>query len=399
MKITDEYVLKTIFVGKRQMNISRIKEKYPEIIQYVQNRYNNSLSFSETIYRIKNHIEIRPVCECCNSPVKYLSINRGFRQYCSRECMNSSPKRIEKIQQTNIKKYGNISPLGNKEIQEKSKHTSLLKYGTEYPNQAKCVKDKINESFHKNYTKEQIKILTNIRIQTARKNNSYQKANEKRKITKNEKYGNPNFTNFQKAKQTYMKKYGVDNPAKAECIKNKIKNTNIKKYGETSPLKIKEIKKLSYTYQSMHKKYNTHKRNHTFNSSKIEQQFKEYLEQNYPNDFEYQYRSELYPFNCDFYIKSLNLYIEINGSWTHGGHPFNENNQDDINRLNDMKSKNTKYYQNAIYVWTNLDIKKRNTAKENNLNYLEIFSINLNECINQLNNYIKNFKFIQLYNL
>ena len=54
-----------------------------------------------------------------------------------------------------------------------------------------------------------------------------------------------------------------------------------------------------------------------------------------------------------------------------------------------MKSKNTQYHNNAINTWTIRDVKKRNIAKQNNLNYLEIFSIKLNECIEQLNNYIK----------
>ena len=59
----------------------------------------------------------------------------------------------------------------------------------------------------------------------------------------------------------------------------------------------------------------------------------------------------------------LDLYIEIQGSWTHGKHAFNENNQDDIDKLNLWKSKNTKFYDNAIYTWTELDVKKRNIAK------------------------------------
>lgn len=35
-----------------------------------------------------------------------------------------------------------------------------------------------------------------------------------------------------------------------------------------------------------------------------------------------QYTSERYPFLCDFYIKPLDLYIELNLYWTHGGHFF-----------------------------------------------------------------------------
>lgn len=47
------------------------------------------------------------------------------------------------------------------------------------------------------------------------------------------------------------------------------------------------------------------------------------------------------------------------------------------------KHKNTKFYQNAIYTWTCLDVKKRETAKNNNLNFFEFYTIL--ELINWLN--------------
>ena len=78
-----------------------------------------------------------------------------------------------------------------------------------------------------------------------------------------------------------------------------------------------------------------------------------------------------YPFNCDFYLPYYDLFIEINGHWTHGQHPFDKNNENDILTLNLWKSKNTEFYDNAINVWTKRDVNKRTIAKTNNLNYLE----------------------------
>ena len=88
-----------------------------------------------------------------------------------------------------------------------------------------------------------------------------------------------------------------------------------------------------------------------------------------------QYKSEKYPFHCDFYIKSQDLYIECNFHWTHGEHPFNKNNEEDIKKLNEWieKSKTSKYYKNAVYVWTNLDVRKLTTLKNNHLNYQFIY--------------------------
>ena len=85
-----------------------------------------------------------------------------------------------------------------------------------------------------------------------------------------------------------------------------------------------------------------------------------------------QYKSEKYPFNCDFYIKTQDLYIECNFSWTHGGHWFNESNKNDLTILNKWKEKAKKsnYYKNAIKNWTKRDLEKLAIAKENNLNYL-----------------------------
>lgn len=70
-------------------------------------------------------------------------------------------------------------------------------------------------------------------------------------------------------------------------------------------------------------------------------------------------------------------------------HPFDENNVDDINKLNFWKSKHTSFYENAIEIWTERDVLKRKTANDNNLNYLEIFSIDFDKCKNAITNKIK----------
>ena len=46
-----------------------------------------------------------------------------------------------------------------------------------------------------------------------------------------------------------------------------------------------------------------------------------------------------------------------------------------------MNDKHTNFYDTAIETWTQRDPLKRKTAKENNLNWVEIFSNDLNEVI------------------
>ena len=88
-----------------------------------------------------------------------------------------------------------------------------------------------------------------------------------------------------------------------------------------------------------------------------------------------QYSSDKYPFNCDFYIKSLDLYIECNFHWTHGGHFFDATNASDQTKVQKWKDKGTKFYDNAINTWTDRDVKKQQTAIDNSLNYLVFWSM------------------------
>ena len=94
----------------------------------------------------------------------------------------------------------------------------------------------------------------------------------------------------------------------------------------------------------------------------------------------------MYPFNCDFYFPDSDLYLEINAHWTHGGHPFDSTNKDDLLLLEQWKKKNTEFYNNAVIVWTVRDVLKRDTAKKNNLNYLEVFTDNIEDLINKIFN-------------
>ena len=76
-----------------------------------------------------------------------------------------------------------------------------------------------------------------------------------------------------------------------------------------------------------------------------------------------------YRFKCDFYVKSLDLFIELNYHPTHGLHPFNEHDEDDIELLKILKENKTPWNETVVDVWFNRDVKKLNIAKTNNLNY------------------------------
>lgn len=78
-----------------------------------------------------------------------------------------------------------------------------------------------------------------------------------------------------------------------------------------------------------------------------------------------------------FILYPINTYIELQGFWSHGKHPFDSKNQNDIDLVNKWKQKINEghyLYNASLDTWTVRDILKRNKAKENNLNYIEIFN-------------------------
>ena len=419
--ITDNDIIKLFIKPNKKIEINNItklnKHKYPEEIEkYLINRFEDSESFTETIYRIYYNIEVRPVCPVCGNKVTYLGQNK-YRSHCSCRCSTLDKNVKEKVKKTCLEKYGVENPVNSSIVKEKVKKTCLEKYGTTSPLLNDNIKEKTKQTKLERYGDEN---FTN---------------REKANNTIIEKFGDLMFkTNYFKTlvKQNNINKYGVEHSSQREDIKEKTKQTNIKKYGGPAPIcsdvvknkiqnTLKERTGYIHPYQipEIHKKgilaaqtpevnekrkqtliekygvdnyfkseiskqkrfseeciqkvLDTKRKNHTFNTSKPEEESYKLLKEKYP-DVLYQYKSDVYPFACDFYIPSLDTYIECNYHWTHGGKPYEGTEEDNL-ILEQWKSKNTKFYNNAINCWTIRDVKKRNIAKQNNLNYLEFWDI------------------------
>lgn len=179
----------------------------------------------------------------------------------------------------------------------------------------------------------------------------------------------------EKIKQTCLERYGESSALKVKKFRQKAKQTCLERYGVDNYGKTREHILATHSKEVNEKRNNTKRNNGTFNSSKPENLSYKLLKEKF-DDVIYQYKSEVYPFICDFYIPSLKMYIECNYHWTHGFRPFSEKDNECIKLLNKWKEGNTKYYNNAIITWTIRDVQKRKVAKENNLNYKEFWNIN-----------------------
>ena len=304
-------------------NESFVKLRYPEFYNFLIKKYQFvPVKFTELLYLYFHNMDNPPICPECGKTLKFRCFSKGYRKFCSVKCQRNSKETKEKIKQTCIKKYNVEYPTQSIFVKEKVKSTNINRFGAGNPFQSEKIKEKM-------------------------------------KKTKKERYGDENYINREKQKQTCLLKYGVDHPWKSPIIRNKI---------------------IEKTDEIQKKIYNTKKKNHTFNSSKIEEQFKQWLVDNNVK-FDYQHKDDKYPFNCDFYFPDRDLYLEIQGHYTHGGHPFNSENKDDLKELISLQEKN---YIEIIDVWTKRDPLKREIARKNNLNWIEVFTCDINYLIEKV---------------
>lgn len=383
-----------------------------EYYKYLINRFDDSLSLKESLYRIRFRYIERPVCKVCGNPVRFRGhLPNLWDNCCSKEC--TKKYRMNSIKEANLVKYGVEYNWQAKEIKEKIKKTNLEKFGVEYPQSLEEIKNKARNTCKERYggdgpmsselVKEKSKIsckerygvdhpmqsreiiekniLTCIKKYGVTRPAKLNNVIEKTKNTCREKYG----TNYvwqsdkikEKIKETVLEKYGVENILKSESIKEKIKETCKERYGVEYYGQSQEFKDyMKQNHEEIQNKINnTKKKNHTFNTSKPEEELYLYIKDKF-SEVKRQYRDkERYPFCCDFYIPSLDYFIELQGHWTHNDHPYNKYNMEDQKILDEWKSKNTKFYDNAIRCWTISDVKKRTTARNHNLNFKEVWTL------------------------
>lgn len=337
--ITDQFIIdyfKSISVQTRCKMFLQRNENRKKILNYLLNRFkdDDTNDVKELIYRIENNIEEKPKCIICGKPVRY--IKYYYSEYCSQKCSHSKQSNLLQYEKRKIKMlehYGVENQFQRQEVKQTIQNTSLEKYGVKNIMQSKEIKEKHKESV--------------------------------------------------------FKKYGVYYTGSIKESREKAKRTCLEKYGVTSTLYLKSVHEKCNNYESQIKRANTLRNKIYTGKSKIEDEINQWLIETYGSEnIKFNYIEERYPFKCDFYIKLYDLFIEINAHWTHGWHPFNKNNQEDINKVNLWKSKNTKFYNTAINVWTIRDVNKRNIAKENNLNYLAIYSNEFEICKNAILKFI-----------
>ena len=178
------------------------------------------------------------------------------------------------------------------------------------------------------------------------------------------------------------KKSPYKNVPRTEEVKKKISNSKLgHQVSKETREKISKTKKgVRFPEDKLQikltKEYLTKKKNNSFNTSTVEKElYEQLLKENVNKTIYRNYKCDRYPYYCDFYILEDDLFIELNAHWTHGGKPFDPEDENCLVQLSlwKEKAKTSKFYEQAIETWTRRDVEKAECAKQNNLNYKVIY--------------------------
>lgn len=238
-KITEEYLKKNKSCGLSQYFRYFHKDLYNFIFEYTH-ILNDKYPFIHRLYWVINNISNFPKCKLCGCDnkrvIKFDIGYQGRYQYCSHSCCVKSEECISKRKNTNIQKYGVDVPAKSEIIKNKIMNTCIQKYGSNTYLTSDVGKVNIKNTLMSKYgttsyaqTEEFKKYLSDIwKNRTEQCKDDIKNKSDNTKLLR---YGNKNFNNRSKYKQTMLSKYGVIVPIHNLEIKNKILQTNILKYG------------------------------------------------------------------------------------------------------------------------------------------------------------------------
>lgn len=300
-----------------ELNDSSCREKsiklhFPEFYEYIINNY-SCVKWTEKLFWFYNNIESTPKCPVCGNDLKFLSLSRGYTEFCSNKCIGKSKDIINRKKQTSLIRFGVENPLSLKKVQEKQKATNREKYGVDNVFQSEKIKDKIRE--------------THLKKRGVTHHLKSTDSKEKLKNTMRSK----NIDNIND-----LIGYTIDGQQIRHCPHPNCNKCNDKYYIIDSSMYYGRIKYGSECCTKLLKPGAKH-------DSSLEQSIDEILTLNNIK-FIRNSRSILNPKELDFYIPEYSLAIECNGIWAHS-------------TINNLEPKSEDYHINKTINCSNNGIK------------------------------------------
>lgn len=299
-----------------------------------------------------------------------------------------SPEILQAMRSGMVEKYGAANPMQIDSFREKHRETCRERFGTDTPLESPEVREKITATMEKLHGGRGAMCDAEVRSKSAATNlakygvvNPMQNAGiqEKQQDGLEASLGvrNPMKDDAVKVRQresqrvTMLERYGADSGFGSPVLREKAAETCLRKYGARNAMQLKDFSDKMTAAKIA---------NGTTNTSMPEDLFYQMLCDRFGDaDVVRQHVSEQYPHACDFYIKSRDMYIELNASWTHGGGWFDDRADDTLLRKLQLRAGMSEYYASALRTWTVLDVAKRRDAQRAGLNYLTFWDSDLQD--------------------
>lgn len=261
---------------------------------------------------------------------------------------------LAKTRATMQKRYGVNYSWESAALRNKAYSTMQKRYGTSFYCQSDDYRENLDNIMDKVRNTNTSRYGASFYVQSDEYKQNVDVIQDKIQSTMRDIYGASVYTQSDDYKQNVDK------------IVGKMRNTSVLRYGVPNYTQSEYYKQRVDSIQS--KINDTKRQNGTFGVSSVEEHIKVF------SGFESQYNKDArYPYLCDFYDRDRDLFIEVNASWTHGHHWYHAEEDADICKKWKAKTRDSKYYANALEVFTKRDVEKRETARVNNLNYVTLW--------------------------
>ena len=203
--------------------------------------YKADYPMKEMVYLVLHGMEDFPKCVVCGKPLDdpkaFRSIVSGFSQCCSKQCSKAS--RVNSFRATSLKTYGATHPLKSKTGLQHYCDTLEKHHGVRNPFQLEKSKAQIKATKKKNYGNEN---YVNV---------------EKARQTRHQRFDGQweGISTKRKRKETFMLHYGTDNNMKSEAGLKEYCASVEKRHGKgvTNPSQVPEVRckqRSKYKYDS-----------------------------------------------------------------------------------------------------------------------------------------------------
>jgi hypothetical protein len=239
--------------------------------------------------------------------------------------------------QTSLERYGVENAMQTPEALEKRKETCLERYGVESVFQVPEVLEKRRTTYTANWgvdhpmkSEEGRRQHSNAMLSRSEQDREVQRVKTRQTCLR--RFGvehpmfDPNSAYRQKRDKTCLERYSSAVPTKSEQVKSKTRATNIGRYGTPFPMMNEDVKarmveslKQNDLQAIAIKRFETMKRNGSFRKSRAEDKMYELLARYFgTDDVERNKRPEGTAWPIDFYVKSIDAWIQVDGIYWHG---------------------------------------------------------------------------------